>query len=156
MPSQENEGFRASGSKVADNCTELENDTRRQRALLNKSISTASTPIVDLPETLSKLKREGRHLDAVTIGNLVKNLARDVDALIKERNDIDKVFDEIITQRPRKLRQLSDYHNRLMVCGSQYLALNQRAFNTVMRDFDDYVDLVEPPLSRQPASAGVI
>lgn len=144
MSSENNDEFRSKNSKLAENCTQLEKDTRLQRDKLNECISSCSTPVLDLPQTILQLQDEGRNDDIPKLNALVRGLARDIDALIKKRNIVDQTFDEIVKDRPTKLRHLSDYHGRLMSVGGRYLALNQQAFQTVMRDFDDYLDLTAP------------
>jgi len=144
MSSQDTVRFKENGTTVSRNCDDLEKEVRGYRETLGKSIAAASGPVLELPNSLAKIIGEGRLDDAKKIGVLTKGIARDVDELIKEKAKLDQKCDRLLQSRPAKKKHLADHYTQVMLTGSQYLALSQRATDTVVKSIDDYADLVSP------------
>ncbi|MNG22743.1 hypothetical protein D3C84_1072640 [compost metagenome] len=79
---------------------------------------------------------------------LVKMLARDADALIKEKRQADEELAKLQANPPTKKRHLSNHHSSLMAVGAKYIGLSQRATNTVGNILGDYMDLIDPLKSK--------
>lgn len=138
-------------STIAANCVEIENEATTYQNSLATALATASLPVLDLPVSLNKILGEGRNDDAKKLGAVVKLIAKDVDELLAEKQLIDDDMKKIIDNRPVKKKHLSDHYTDVMLVGSRYLALNERAMQTVLKNVDTYAELVCPtPAEEQP------
>jgi hypothetical protein len=149
MSSEDTVRFTSNGTTVSRNCDDLEKEVRGYRETLDKSLAAAAGPVLELPNSLTKIIGEGRLEDAKKIGVLTKGIARDVDQLIKEKKEIDADCDRLLQSRPSKKGKLSDHYTQVLLTGSRYLALSQKATDTVVKSIDDYADLVSPESKEQ-------
>lgn len=144
MSSQDTVRFKSNGTTVSRNCDDLEKEVKGYRNTLDQSLAAAAAPVRELPNALTKILGEGRTEDAKKLGDLTKSIARDVDQLLAEKREIDQDCDRLLQSRPSKKKHLSDHYTQVLLTGSRYLALSQRATDTVVKSIDDYADLVSP------------
>lgn len=121
-----------------------EAEVERHRSTLDVSLTSAVGPVHEFPNALNKILSEGRTEDAEKLRVLTRSIARDADQLIAEKAIIDRKHDNLKAARPRE-KATADHFGKMTMTGCEYLALSQKANDTVCKTIDDYLDLVSPP-----------
>lgn len=142
MSSKRSPSYRTSNVDHKLACKQAAETVNDQRVSVNFSLRAASEPIVQFPAALNQLRAEGRHEDAEKITNLCKSIATDVDTFTKERDEIDKKFDHVVKNPPRKKHMISDYNAQCTVAGLQYINLNHRIQATAGKSATDFQEIM--------------
>lgn len=130
-----------SSQKRRVNLDRIRSDAHNQRNAVSLSIRAAVEPLLQLPESITLLKNQGREEDIEKLEALAKTVAQDIDLFTKEYRTTNESFSSL-DSTPCQPKHISRRFTEYMNYGLQFMSLNERVLGTAVKAADQMSEII--------------
>lgn len=152
MSSKRSSSYRTSNVRSKRSLPKMEQTVDDQLVSVNVSLRAAYEPIVQLPASIKLLQEEGRGEDVPKIGALCRSIASDIKIFTEERDKISSEWQETRKNRPTDNSGMAEYNMKITTTGLDYINLNQRIAETVLKSKQDFEEILEGRAPSAPST----